>query len=1201
MNRLTNGKNRNRTRNTKSREKYNVNKIARNKNSSKKRKYNSRKPSLGLKLRKNAVVLMLILCAIVILFMNRNDISAFFTSLKTVSNSFSIDAYYDVTFHSNNGQDESEVQTISYNVPTELMDNPFDYDGYEFNGWNTEPDGSGTSYVNKEEVNNLDDIELYAQWELAEYCTVTFNYGDDSFIGTNYINSGIGLFNTENIGRDFEVSTTLSNYQYLPGQDTDRNVFICNQYEGDDPYQGFAFQYRNGSIKVQANCVSTGQVIKPWGKTSGFIKFTRTDNKIYYDDTNYMLDYTNIPSSFTAPLSFGANIDENGNPRRFCKADLADMSIKLKYLYTEIPNLTLPVPTRTNYIFDGWYTEKTGGTKITVPTVELIANKTIYAHWIDESQQPVTTQMKYAVQIYGINEDVDKNDNKLGLTFGPATGDNYNNKYVTHRYEETAVGSGVYNVIIVTHTVAADGTETTTEEILKNSSENNVIRTSAEKDRYDKNIHSMTWSQIAAVQNKEDFLDCMLCGDTKAVEIVLNSELDKGNSYTQNGDGAGFLEDSIKNKYIWWNPTSEAEPTATNSDEQTGTNGTDAGGYSSSHMRATLIGFNDKTDVTYAGSTNLTASNSLYSCINEELKSVITSKKVKYVTGGYKDGEYILNDDIADKIWLFSSREIGSIATYGGKGVEGLGDDGHSYGKFSNTDSHFYLEPNFSGKTTKRGCYREDDKNNYYWWLRTPYLISSYNVSDVGGSGSISYGWSGHGNGIAFGFCIDKAPINYTVKFDPNGGTGEMADQPMKSNTKVALRENAFTYEERAFIGWNTKADGSGTSYADKEEVSNLASTEGAIVTLYAQWRRTGDPKKGDYVAYHPVASEIDSSYTDFQSGVLGYTASDHTYHISNNYLGLSSIDSFEYNNEFTQEDLRWRIWDIDSEKVRLVPETSTQQKLGIKNTVGFNNGLFLMNDICSKLYAGEVDGITAKSLTYKDIEEKAILKYASSHSNASGYVNNAGKPIWSLENIRNIFGLDSTYGQDFLLDRTNSTTRRFIPTILANESFNKTTTDATSTIYLPLIDMENDYANGTTYNPPTATSYWQGPDSATPGTGRPIMLKQTYYTVSDSPDAYLDSIDKSLVFTGNNYWVASKSLKYTNASTPYFQFYVRLVSDRNTLTQYVLSSTNNQTGVTGSTLGTDGYGLRLRPIVTIDRSKFNFVDGGTEWNITSH
>lgn len=42
----------------------------------------------------------------------------------------------------------------------------------------------------------------------------------------------------------------------------------------------------------------------------------------------------------------------------------------------------LPTPTRTNYDFDGWYTEKSGGTEITSSLiVNTIANQTFYAHW----------------------------------------------------------------------------------------------------------------------------------------------------------------------------------------------------------------------------------------------------------------------------------------------------------------------------------------------------------------------------------------------------------------------------------------------------------------------------------------------------------------------------------------------------------------------------------------------------------------------------------------------------------------------------------------------------------------------------------------------------------------------------------------------------------------------------------------------------
>ena len=43
---------------------------------------------------------------------------------------------------------------------------------------------------------------------------------------------------------------------------------------------------------------------------------------------------------------------------------------------------SLPTPTRPNYQFDGWYTSKTGGTKVTPQKkVNLAGNQTLYAHW----------------------------------------------------------------------------------------------------------------------------------------------------------------------------------------------------------------------------------------------------------------------------------------------------------------------------------------------------------------------------------------------------------------------------------------------------------------------------------------------------------------------------------------------------------------------------------------------------------------------------------------------------------------------------------------------------------------------------------------------------------------------------------------------------------------------------------------------------
>ena len=375
----------------------------------------------------------------------------------------------------------------------------------------------------------------------------------------------------------------------------------------------------------------------------------------------------------------------------------------------------------------------------------------------------------YAVQIYGINEDVDSNGDTLGLTFGPATGDNYNNKYVTHRYEETSAGSGVYNIIIETHTVASDGSETTSLEYLYKNGEtiDKVTRTEAEKNKYDINMHEMTWGEIAKVSDKTAFLDCMLCGDTKKVELYLNDTIGTETTCNQYGDGAGTLAWKIRYYFKMWNPAYNSSDSSRNNlavgrgltfetfELMNGSNARNAGGYSTSHLRTTLIGQNLKTNIGYAGDINLSEVNSLYSCLPSELKKVITSKKIRYVTGNsYTNGDYSLNDDLADKIWAFSEREVHGTGEYTGTTTEGLGNDGHSYGKFISVDSKFYISSYNNDVANQRVCYDESDRK-MYWCLRSPYLVRSYGVGYVCSRGEVDY-ISPYNiyTGVNFGFCI---------------------------------------------------------------------------------------------------------------------------------------------------------------------------------------------------------------------------------------------------------------------------------------------------------------------------------------------------------------------------------------------------------------------------------------------------------------
>lgn len=83
----------------------------------------------------------------------------------------------------------------------------------------------------------------------------------------------------------------------------------------------------------------------------------------------------------------------------------------------------------------------------------------------------------------------------------------------------------------------------------------------------------------------------------------------------------------------------------------------------------------------------------------------------------------------------------------------------------------------------------------------------------------------------------------YTVKYEPNkpskatNDVTKMADQFVYYNRQRKLTTNTYKYTGYDFTGWNTKADGTGTAYTDGQTIENLSSADGAVITLYAQWK----------------------------------------------------------------------------------------------------------------------------------------------------------------------------------------------------------------------------------------------------------------------------------------------------------------------------------------------------------------------------
>ena len=77
---------------------------------------------------------------------------------------------------------------------------------------------------------------------------------------------------------------------------------------------------------------------------------------------------------------------------------------------------------------------------------------------------------------------------------------------------------------------------------------------------------------------------------------------------------------------------------------------------------------------------------------------------------------------------------------------------------------------------------------------------------------------------------------SYTVTFDANGGEGSMNQQTFTYDVKQTLTPNTFTRTGYSFTGWNTQADGNGSTYGDEAEILNLTTEANGSITLYAQW-----------------------------------------------------------------------------------------------------------------------------------------------------------------------------------------------------------------------------------------------------------------------------------------------------------------------------------------------------------------------------
>lgn len=359
-------------------------------------------------------------------------------------------------------------------------------------------------------------------------------------------------------------------------------------------------------------------------------------------------------------------------------------------------------PVRDGYKFCGWYMDAALQTEAVFPDT-VTSDKKYYAKW-----EEICIKVKYAVSIYGIEEDLDENGNLVGLTFGPATGASY-----------LVSGKG--------HTPVESGQLC---------------------------MHDMSWDEII-LQSRTDpsvFRECLENGCTHAVPLKIKGPLMKGGStYPEfRGDGVGTVFLSIGPSYRQWNRIHSAYFTDTEKSEYK--YGCNLGGWPDSAVRNTLNGtvtenmLNITNKDNGFAETKLNESTAMISAFPEELRTAIVAKQVK--------SDAVHNDTSGnnvityDKLWLFS-------------GTEMIKDDGSGYGNkgIRPNEGTRYSRQDVMGITTTsplaNTTYSEEGKI-FGRWTRSLYSsrISAHIGYMIDKNGYLVVDTISNGYGLSPGFCL---------------------------------------------------------------------------------------------------------------------------------------------------------------------------------------------------------------------------------------------------------------------------------------------------------------------------------------------------------------------------------------------------------------------------------------------------------------
>ena len=181
----------------------------------------------------------------------------------------SSDTFYQVTYKPNGGVGDDIVVSEIYDATMTVLQNPFDYDEFVFDRWNTEADGQGDDYIPGHTFPLREDLDLYAQWTTSPDLLVDVlnptNVNDAMGDNTGYSAWTLNLPNSENPRITYQGKSLKSA----------NSIQMNSSISGASAYSGIATTYTNNlkakKVKVTwSGSTSDGGTLLVFGKDTPY-------------------------------------------------------------------------------------------------------------------------------------------------------------------------------------------------------------------------------------------------------------------------------------------------------------------------------------------------------------------------------------------------------------------------------------------------------------------------------------------------------------------------------------------------------------------------------------------------------------------------------------------------------------------------------------------------------------------------------------------------------------------------------------------------------------------------------------------------------------------------------------------------------------------------------------------------------------------